>query len=185
MRLSSCEGTEAFIQNPKSFGIVIGNQTGVISAASFAGNQLSISYEMDKTKSTIQGQCAGHNWQSDDLSEINLKFNDDGTAKGVDKASNDVYILMGERTTDNEVIADLRKKNLLSMSMDLVAKNRLPGHDAPTWYYHQTTDRIQISFVFPVGFVHPSYGPQRHVRIFIFQKEEGAWSVTEDNSSVG
>lgn len=81
-------------------------------------------------------------------------------------------------------MTDLRKKSLLSLAMGLVTKNGLPGHDASTWFYHQTADCLRISLVFPVGFVHPSYGLQTHVRIFIFEKQNGKWSVVEDNSSV-
>ena len=184
MQSSLCEGTEVLIQNPKSFGIVIGDATGVINSASSTGNDLTISYGMSEAKSSMQGKCTGHNWQSDGQSEITLQFNDDGTAKGKDKDGNDVYILRGERSTDDKVIADLKNKNLLSLAMGLVTKNKLPGHDAPTWYYYQAADRLQISFVFPVGFVHPSHGPQPHVRIFAFEKENGEWTVKENNSSV-
>jgi hypothetical protein len=184
MQSPLCEGTEALIQHPKSFGIVIGDASGVIISASSTGNELTIFYEMSEAKSSIQGKCTGHNWQSDGQSKLTLQFNNDGTAKGKDKDGKDVYILIGEKSTDEKVIADLKNKNLLSLATGLVTKNKLPGHDAPTWYYHQTADRLQISFVFPVGFVHPSYGPQNHVRIFIFEKQKGEWSVVEDNSSV-
>lgn len=184
MQSQSCEGIEGLMQNPKSFGIVIGDETGFISATSSTGNELTISYEMSSAKSSIRGKCKDQNWQSDDQSEITLQFNDDGTAKGKDKDGNDVYILIGERSTDQKVIADLKKKNLLNLSMGFVTKNKLPGHDAPTWYYYQSADRLQISFVFPVGFVHPSHGPQAHVRIVAFEKENGEWTVKEDNSSV-
>lgn len=180
----SCEGTKALMQNPKSYGIVIGDATGVINSASSEGDVINVSYEVGESASSIQGKCTSNKWQSGGQPEITLQFNVDGTAKGKDKEGNDVYLLLGERSTDDKVIADLKKKNLLSLATGLVTKNELPGHDAPTWYYYQGVDRLQISFVFPVGFVHPSYGAQRHVRIVVFEKANDKWTIKEDNSSV-
>ncbi|MEL6919233.1 MAG: hypothetical protein AAFO99_16075 [Bacteroidota bacterium] len=118
---------------------------------------------------------------------VPLLFNADGTAFGKNRRGDDVFILLGEESTDSKVIARTRSKgqNFTSVSMNMVTTNRLPGHDAPTWYYYEEPNYVQISFVFPVGFVHPSYGPQNHVRIFVFKKQKGQWTGVEDNSTVG
>jgi hypothetical protein len=146
IRSTSCEGIIALIQNPKSFAIVVGDSTGFITSATLIGDAMNISYRMSKASYSIRGMGTGLRWQSDGQSKISLQFNDNGTAKGKDKGGNGVYIRIGEQSTDEEVIADLKNKNLLSMAMGLIKRNKLPGHDAPTWYYYKTSDRIQISF---------------------------------------
>ena len=180
------EGLNALLDKPNNYGIVIGNKTGIIKSINFEEDNLKIASEISgKNQIFHLIKSANKNtWISSKADSFSLVFNEDGTAKGLTESGKDVFILLGERSNDSKVITDLSKKGLREISMNLVVKNKLPGHDAPTWFYFQSEDYLQISYVFPVGFVHPSYGQQDHVRIFKFEKKNDEWRVREDNTSV-
>lgn len=182
--LSSIQFQQKFEKNATQYGIVLPGKVGVITSAHSEGSKLTISFESDGKSTTLSGISNENRWQSDEYKNLKFTFNSDGTAKSGASNSKDGFILIGEKSTDNKVIADLSKKGLRGISMDLVIKNKLPGHDAPNWFYYSSDDYIQISFVFPENFVHPSYGPQARVRIFKYEKIQNKWKVREDNSSV-
>ncbi len=186
MYIDDCAGTKKLIKNPENYGIVIGNKTGIVTAVSEKNGVLEISYLMNFNSETLHITCSQKKEFKIDNEIIPLKFNLDGTAVGKNKKKDDVFILIGQKLTDYEVIAKTRNKSehFNTIAMNMVTRNKLPGHDAPTWYYHETFGYVQISFVFPLDFVHPLYGPQDHVRIFIFKRQNNKWIGIEDNSSV-
>lgn len=177
-------GGQKFLTSPNNYGIVTNNTIGVIQSANLKNDTLTLNYTYKSIAYSLSGTYKNNKWKTYGEKKMELQFNTDGTAKGKAENNENVYLLIGKKSTDSKVIADLSKRKLRSLSMNLVIKNKLPGHDAPTWFYFQSKNYLQISFVFPKNFTHPSYGPQNRVRIFTYKKEHNKWLVNEDNSSV-
>lgn len=177
-------GIQKFLSSPKNYGIVIDNAIGVIESANIKNDTLTFHYTYNSKSHILSGTYKNNHWKTYGTKKIKLQFNIDGTAKGKTANNEDAYILIGKKSTDSKVITNLSNRKLRSLSMNLVIKNKLPGHDAPVWFYFQSENYLQISFVFPKNFIHPSYGPQNRVRIFTYKKEHNKWQINEDNSSV-
>lgn len=176
---------KGIIDSSAKYGIVIDNEIGVIRLAEIEGDEMRIYYHVNGKESVIKFNYAeNETGRTFKAKNIYLTFNEDGTAKGKTMNGENIFILLGEKLTDNEVVVDLAKKGLRKMLIDLEVKNRLPRLDATILYYHQTDSLLQISFVFPIDFIHPFYGKQEHIRVFKYIKNNEKWTIKEDNTSV-
>lgn len=185
------DSVKKFINNFSSYGVVVNNEIGTIQKAEYNTNtnELIAVYKTDNQLGQLKGKIEINVWNVEVLStntEFEVKFNDDGTAKGKSVSGEHFFILLGEKSKDRTVISDLSKRGLRAISMKLIVKNKLPGHDASVWFYHKTDNDnySRISFVFPIDFKHPNYGFQNRVRTFVYYKVNGKWNVKEDNTNV-
>ena len=177
-------GIEKFLSSTAEYGFVIGDECGVVLGKSSSNGILKLTVSL-KEELTLSGKVEGNALKGKLKDEkFELHFNEDGIGKGILDNGTPIYLFKGKKTTDGELISySMSQGMVMSEVMEVVRKNRFPGHDAIGYYSYREKGYMVNTYVFKTGFNHYAYGLQPKIRSFTAEKKNGNWSLWEDNSA--
>ncbi|MEM9921163.1 MAG: hypothetical protein AAF990_23880 [Bacteroidota bacterium] len=175
---------QSFMDLPDA-GLIWGDRIGKIVTKNRQGTKLDLDIVLQNSDVlSMEGWVSQRKYNGfiGPIASFRYRFNGDGSGFGQSSNGLNMYMIPGKLSDQEEVLEFYDRLGISDLADEVILNVDLQTNRTEAVYWYELEDYIEVSYILPIGEVHPRLGLQPRIRTLFFRKVDGQWSGIEEFS---